>query len=181
MENEFWNLVGMCPELESLFLTLKKQDLDYSQTLAPLVIEKAKAPGFNLREMVDWASELIQAYGLKKDEEKRSLDGLSLEYLTYIGLGNCPITKPKWLFPKIHNGHFRKRPTSINLKGKPKIYLRLLDQEAFEGLNPDVTEVDMIHGGSNYPIRIEELEEVQPTCEPRRQIFEQKDLHGACD
>lgn len=109
----------MCPALESLFTTLKRQDLDYLEILAPLVIEKARALRFDLRQMVDWAAGLIRAYGLKKDEERKSLDGLSLEYLSYVGLGSRPITNPKRLFSneQSYMSHSRKRHAPNNLRG----------------------------------------------------------------
>lgn len=90
----------MCLELETLFITLKRQKLEYSNTLVPLVEEKSRESDFDLSQMAKWVAGLAKAFGLKKDVERKELDGLNLEYLSYIGLGNLTFAKPIGILPE---------------------------------------------------------------------------------
>lgn len=87
-----------------------------------MVIEKTRALDFDVGQLASWATGLVQAFGLKKDEEKRSLDGLSLDYLSYIGLSSLPIARPKAIFDEEVNmvGQPRKMPALTFLRKEAK-------------------------------------------------------------
>lgn len=118
------------------------------------MIAKARDPDFDLKQLRIWVAGIIQAFGLKKDKERRSLDGFNPDLLSYVRLGSSPFTRPKGIFeaPSIL-GQNRKRPARNSPKGEPKRFIKIVDHEDMgeEGLR-----------NNSFPSRIVEPSRERP-------------------
>lgn len=90
---EYNNVKYMCPELDSLDMTWRQQELGQLGTLQSMVMERIKDPSFDIDHLAMWASRVIKELGAKK-ADKRAFDGLDLDFLQFIGLGR--LTYSTW-------------------------------------------------------------------------------------
>lgn len=120
---EFGSALEMCHELASLKTTLKRQSLGNSETLQEIVVGKLKDSNLNIISLANWAAETLKEIALKKDHDRRGMDGLDPDLLSYVGLGSltyCKLPEDKYtLIPQ--SGLSRKRAAFHNLEERPNI------------------------------------------------------------
>lgn len=118
---EFGSALEMCHELASLQTTLKRQSLGSSEILQDLAVGKLKDSNLSLLSLANWAAETLKEIAVKKDFDRRGLEGLDPDLLSYVGLGSltyCRIPEDKYpLIPQ--PGFSRKRAAFQNLEERP--------------------------------------------------------------
>lgn len=65
------------------------------ETLRSAVMEKFRDSGFGNFQLTEWAAIALKEFGVKRDRERQALDGLDLDWQSYIGLGGLTFTKPQ--------------------------------------------------------------------------------------
>lgn len=73
---EYLKFKEICPELNSLELTLLRQEVCREETLQSVVMEKVRKPNFEIQHLGEWAAGLLKEFGVKKDIERKALDRL---------------------------------------------------------------------------------------------------------
>lgn len=85
------------------------------------MMERLRKTYFDMDQMAGWASKIIMELGSKNDKERRALDGLEPEFLSYIGLGRAAFSRPHVEDEKdIIVGPCRKRRALLELDPEPK-------------------------------------------------------------
>lgn len=118
---EYCNTKEMCPELQSLDISLKLQEIESPDTLQNIVLEHFRDSILNTRQLASWAYNFLQELGARKDEVIRSFDGLDPNLLSYVGLGRRKFSRlqeDRGSHPIL--GSNRKMPAFQDLETRPK-------------------------------------------------------------
>lgn len=76
----------MYPPLNALDLTLKLHEVGQPDTLQMEVTECLRDANFDLNQLAGWASRALLEFGIEKEKDRRALNRLDQELLSYIGL-----------------------------------------------------------------------------------------------
>lgn len=109
---EYEKFKELCPELTSLEITLTRHEVGSRRTLQAIVLDKTSDANFGLGHLSKWASELLMAFGSKRNIERMSFDGLEC---------NNPSNRPQGERESNNSqvGFSRKRPALQDLETRP--------------------------------------------------------------
>lgn len=120
-EDEYGNTIMMCPQLDALELTLKLHEIGQNGLLQSAVIEQISKSNFKIHQLADWASNVLLELGSKKDKERRTMDGLDPNLISYIGLSRMTFAKARESIQEdFPLGLCRKRGLFQTLDSEPK-------------------------------------------------------------
>lgn len=75
-KEELCNATEMCPELDSLNITLNRQSLGNTKTLQEIVMNQFRDSKVDLDYLATWASKILKQIAVKKDLNRRRIIGL---------------------------------------------------------------------------------------------------------
>lgn len=90
---EYSNTRRMCPLLAALDLILKLQEVGQPNNIQMEVMDQLRGVDVDLKQLASWASRMLMENGVERGRDRRDLDGLDPELLSYIGLSKNTFSK----------------------------------------------------------------------------------------
>lgn len=83
----------MCPELDTLFVTLNGHILDKKEDLQASLLHQVRLSNFDPQVLGKWASEVVHNFANHKSLQRENTEGVSSEILGLIGLDHSFISR----------------------------------------------------------------------------------------
>lgn len=135
----FQNALAMLPELESLYLTSKKQALIQEVDLRDAVLTQIRQHRLTIGQLGEWAKDLLKVIATAREYENIGFRRLELEFIDWLGTGPAhfsPPTGPKDRLQIIELLIQSKRQALIILEGDGKRSRSLqTDNSVEDGIN----------------------------------------------
>lgn len=101
-ESSFQNALAMSPQLESLFVTLKRNSLVKETDLKAAVLMQIRKHDVSIDQLGEWAADLIKVIATAKDHENALYKKYGPDVLEWLGTGPAQFSPPSGLQSNLH-------------------------------------------------------------------------------